>query len=85
MRIEGIQENRAGLLLRLFYRSVRDSMRKLAGKAVLAPSLTLAAHQPRLLIGQTLMEVTHGGMSSVAPKLKTLASLAASTQIGCPF
>ena len=55
MRIEGIPENRAGLLLRMFYRAVRDATRKLTGKAVVAPSLTIAAHQPRLLIGQTLM------------------------------
>ena len=84
-RISGITPQQAGWLLRLFYKMVQGQTQKLAGKADLAESLQITAHRPWLLMGVGMMEMAQMSSQALPAKLKSLASLRASTLIGCPY
>jgi hypothetical protein len=78
-RIEGIQDERANLFTRSFYRAVR-------GKLGRVPEpLRITAHQPRMLAAVGGMEMAQEAMHSVDPALKALIEIKAAMLIGCPF
>ncbi len=83
--IQGIGMNQAGWLLKIVYRALIGVTQKLTGKADLADSLQIAAHQPWQLFGGLMMEMAQQSFKAAPPRLKSLASLRTSTLIGCPY
>jgi alkylhydroperoxidase family enzyme len=78
-RIEGVPEERAGLLARLAYRISRRKVGKVA-----AP-ITLAAHQPWILAAVGAFELALERADRLDVQLKVLASVKASSLVGCHF
>ena len=83
--MQGVEPERAGLLMRLVYRLVRRKFGKLTGKDRLVEPVKIAAHHPRLLRAMGQMEGGLEAANSVPTEYKRLASLRAATLIGCPF
>ncbi len=85
MKDKGIPPTKAGWLLKLVYHAVIDQTQKLTGKADLAESIQITAHQPWQLFGVLMMEMAQASAKACPPHLKSLASLRTSTLIGCPY
>ena len=85
MKDKKISPQKAGWLLKLFYNAVIDQTKKLTGKADLAESIQIAAHQPWALFGTAMMELGQMSFKALPPRLKSLASLRTSTLVGCPY
>lgn len=79
MRIQGVEPDRAGPMLRWLYRLVRRK----AGRVV-AP-VKIQAHHPRVLWATCAMELGQDGAKRVPKDLKTLAGILVAQRIGCPF
>lgn len=84
-RIEGIAPQRAGFFLRLFYRMAVKITGKITGTAVLPQPITVAALQPKLLLGSAGMEQALSSCRSVPENLESLASMAAARTVGCAY
>ncbi len=84
-RINGMEPQKAGWLTRLLYWFTRRSLRQLTGQDRLPESVKIVAHQPLLLRAVGRMEMAQGTARKVDRGLKILASLRASTLVGCPF
>ncbi len=78
-RIEGVSEERAGLLVRFAYWFSRRRFGKVA------EPLTVAAHHRKIFQAYTAYEFLLDKAKLVAPRLKALAELKAAALIGCPF
>jgi hypothetical protein len=65
--ISGITPQNAPLWLRGLYKVATGQIKKLTGKADLAESLQITAHQPRLLAAVSVMELAQQGMRSPKP------------------
>lgn len=85
MKDKVILPPKAGWLLRLIYSAISSQTQKLTGKADLAESLQIAAHQPWQLFGALMMETAQMSSKALPPYLKSLASLRTSTLVGCPY
>ena len=83
--LKGVEPAEAGWFTRLVYWFVRRKIGKLTGKDRLVEPVKVAAHHPRLLRAVGQMEGGQEAARSVPAGLKMLASLQASTLIGCPF
>jgi hypothetical protein len=78
-RIPGVAPERAGVLTRLVYRFAQ----RMVGK--LPEPMTIQAHNADIFRAVAGFEFFLGRAHTVPKRLKTLAALKASTQIGCPF
>jgi hypothetical protein len=78
-RIEGLPNNKAGLLTRFTYWYTRRRFGKVP------EPLTLVAHHSWISKGYGMFEWTLGQAKLVEPGLKSLASLKVATLVGCPF
>ncbi|MCZ6464966.1 MAG: hypothetical protein O7A09_11580 [Proteobacteria bacterium] len=77
-RMNGVPEDRADLVSRLFFRAVR----KRTGKV--AESWKIASHAPGILRGWAAMEWFLDRANRVEAKLKRLAQLKVALMVGCP-
>jgi hypothetical protein len=84
-RIQGVQPQEAGWTTRLVYWFVRRKMRQLTGQDRLGEPITIVAHHPRLMKAVGQMEMGQAAAHELPVKLKALASIKASTLVGCPF
>ena len=84
-RIDGVQPEEAGWTTRLVYWFVRRKMRQITGKDRLGEPITIVAHHPRLMKAVGQMEMGQAAAHELPVKLKALASIKASTLVGCPF
>jgi hypothetical protein len=78
-RISGVAPERAGLVTRFAYRFAR----RLIGKV--PEPMTIQAHNAAIFRAVSGFEFFLGRAHTVPKRLKTLAAVKASTQIGCPF
>ena len=78
-RINGVPENKAGLVTRWAYRYARRRLGKVP------EPLTVVAHHPTIAKGYGAYEFALERSRRVDAKLKALASLKAATLVGCPF
>jgi len=78
-RIQGVEPEHAGVLVRLFYWFVRRKI----GRLILPVKIT--AHHPRLLRSLGEMEAGQMAARSVDAALKSLGSIKVAMLIGCPF
>ncbi len=78
-RIQGVPENKAGLLSRLVYWMARRRLGKVP------EPLTLVAHHPWLSRGYGMFELALLKSRLVDARLKELATLKVATLVGCPF
>ncbi len=78
-RIEGVENERAGMFVRLAYRMVKRRL----GRVVLPIKIT--AHQPRLLGGLAAMETAQEKVRTVDAGLKALCQIKVAMMVGCPF
>jgi hypothetical protein len=78
-RIDGVPDNRAGLLARISYRYSRRKLGKVA------EPVAVAAHSPWILGAYGAYETGLERARRVDPKLKVLAELKAGAMVGCPF
>jgi hypothetical protein len=79
MRIEGVAEQKAGLLVRLAYWFSRRKF----GRVMHTVAVT--AHHPTVLQGMGAYEMIHERCTRVPAALKELASVRAALLVGCPF
>jgi alkylhydroperoxidase family enzyme len=84
-RINGVEPTQASWLTRLLYWFTRRALRRVTGQDRLPEPVKIAAHHPALLRAVGRMEMAQGAAQTVDPGLKHLASLRASTLVGCPF
>jgi hypothetical protein len=84
-RVPAVEPRQAGLLTRIVYALARRRVRQLTGVAKVPEPLRVTAHHGRLLGGLVAMELAQDAASRVPARLKTLASVAAATRIGCPY
>jgi hypothetical protein len=78
-RIDGVDERRAGLFVRLAYWFARRRL----GKVPLP--LAVTAHNPSILGAMGAYEMGLERARRVDSRLKTLAGLRAASLVGCPF
>lgn len=78
-RMQGVPPERAGFLTRLVYRVAQ----RMVGR--LPDPMTIQAHQPQILEAVAGFEFFLGRAHRVPKRLKTLAGIKASMQVGCPF
>lgn len=78
-RIEGVPENRAGLVARFIYRKARRRLGKVP------TPVAVVAHHPNLPLGYGMFELAQQRSRLVNLRLKSLAQLKAATLIGCLF
>ena len=78
-RVDGVTRERAGGLLRLFYRVAE----RMVGK--LPEPLTIQALNRPILQAASGFEFFLGRANKVPTRLKVLAELEAATLTGCPF
>ena len=78
-RIQGVEPEQAGWLVRFVYWMVRRKF----GKVVLP--IKIMAHHPRLLRALGEMETGQMAARSLDAGLKSLASIKTAMLIGCPF
>ena len=78
-RIEGVPENRAGLLTRLSYRFARRRLGQLP------EPLTVVARHPWVFRGYGAFEMAMERSRRVDLRLKVLADIKSAALIGCPF
>lgn len=84
-RIAGLESHQAGWLTRLLFWFIRRGLRQLTGQDKLPEPVKIVAHHPTLLRAVSRMEMAYGKSRTVDPRLKCLASLRASSLVGCPF
>jgi hypothetical protein len=77
-RIEGVPEG-----ANLFVRAVYATTRRKIGRMI--EPVSIAAHQPRLLVGMGAFEEALARSRRVETQLKSLAELQAAANVGCPF
>lgn len=78
-RIQGIAENKAGIVTRFAYWYARRGFGKVP------EPLTVVAHHSWLSRGYATMELAFRRSRRVEEKLKVLASIKVATLVGCPF
>jgi hypothetical protein len=78
-RISGVAPERASLLTRLAYRFAQ----RMVGKV--PEPMTIQAHNAEIFRAVAGFEFFLGRAHTVPKRLKTLAAMKASTQVGCPF
>jgi hypothetical protein len=79
MRIRGLERSEASWLIRWTY----GAMKRRFGK-VLTP-YTVWAHRPGVTLTMLLFMQTADASKLVEPAIKSLVSLRAAQQVGCPF
>ena len=77
-RMKGIAPREAGWITRMIFRGIR----RRAGHV--ADTWPIAAHQPGLLLGWALHELSYERARGLSRKLRTLAQLKVAVLIGCP-
>lgn len=78
-RARGIQDNEAGIRVRLIFRRVKRRL------GIIPISARLRAHDPKLLELGERMSMHTFRSGTVGPKLKELAQLKVAAMVGCPF
>jgi hypothetical protein len=78
-RIEGLGPERAGFATRLFYRIARRRVGRLP------EPMTIQAHNAEILRAVCGFEFFLGRAGALPKRIKTLAGIKTSMQIGCPF
>ena len=78
-RLNGVQDNEAGLYVGLVYRFIRRAYGRVMQSA------RIAALNPRLLRAVAAMERGQQALRSIDPSLVALAEIKVATLIGCPF
>jgi hypothetical protein len=84
-RLNGIEPRQAGWFARLVYAMVRRKIAKITGNNRLVEPVKIMAHHGRLLLAYGQMEMGQEAVHSVPTALKSLASIMAASQVGCPF
>jgi hypothetical protein len=84
-RMNGLEPRQAGLVTRLLYWMVQRKVAKITGSNRLVEPVKITAHHGRLLLAYGQMEMGQQAARSVPAELKSLASIMASSQVGCPF
>jgi hypothetical protein len=77
-RLQGVPERTATWITRLLFRGIRRRVGRLAD------TWTIAAHQPGLLLGWALHELSYERARTVDRRLRTLAQLKVAVLVGCP-
>lgn len=78
-RLNGVQDNEAGLFVRLAFGYIRRKY------GLVMQSARIAALNPRLLKAVSAMERGQQALRSIDPALVALAEIKVATLIGCPF
>ncbi len=88
-RIQGVQQDQAGPMVRLVYSFMRKGMKKLTGRAPASGSgiepIEVWAHQPKLMNGMGKFQQAVRKASTVDQRLKNLVELKGAQMIGCEF
>jgi AhpD family alkylhydroperoxidase len=83
-RIEGVQEEKAKLPVRLIYRLVRHEIAKMTGqRGRLTEDIPIRALRPRMLLGYGVLEKTLTSKPRVDERLRALAVLKSAVMQGC--
>jgi len=77
-RMRGVSNREANWITRLIFRGIRRRV------GHLSDTWPIAAHQPGLLLGWALHEVSFERSRTVERRLRTLAQLKVAVVIGCP-
>ena len=78
-RIEGVSDQKAGLVVRLAYWYLRRRFRQVP------EPVRVVAHHPKLFRAYLRFELAFERSRLVDARLKGLAQIKAATLIGCPF
>ena len=84
-RMKGLEPRQAGWVSRLIYWIVQRKIGKITGSSQLVEPVKIMAHHGRLLMAYGQMEMGQEAARSVPAPLKSLASIMAASQVGCPF
>ena len=77
-RMQGVSTREASWITRLIFRGIRRRVGRLSD------TWPIAAHQPGLLLGWALHELSFERAGTVDRRLRTLAQLKVSVLVGCP-
>ena len=77
-RMPGVPEHEAGWLSRLIFRGIRSRTGRVA------ETFRIAAHQPGLLLGWMLHELSYERTHDLDRRLRSLAQLKVAALVGCP-
>ena len=88
-RIEGVQQDQAGPMIKLVYRFMRKGMKKMTGRAPahgdgLGP-LEIWAYQPKIMTGMGRFQGAVRKADTVDERLKYLVELKGAQMIGCEY
>jgi AhpD family alkylhydroperoxidase len=88
-RIQGVQQDQAGPMVKLVYSFMRRGMKKLTGREPASGSgiepVEIWAHQPKLMSGMGRFQQAARKASTVDERLKNLVELKGAQMIGCEF
>jgi alkylhydroperoxidase family enzyme len=88
-RIEGVQREQAGPMIKLVYRFMRSGTKKMTGRDAARGSgiepLEIWAHQPKMMTGMGRFQGAVRKGNSVDERLKYLVELKGAQMIGCEF
>jgi len=77
-RMRGVSNREANWITRLIFRGIRKRV------GHLSDTWPIAAHQPGLLLGWALHELSYERARAVDRRLRTLVQLKVAVLIGCP-
>jgi hypothetical protein len=78
-RIKGVQDNQAGIRVRLTFNRIKRRL------GCIPLSARIRAHDLELLRISEKMSAHNAQSVTVAPKLKELAQIKVAAMVGCPF
>ena len=88
-RIQGVQKNQAGPMVKLFYRLGPRMMRKLTGRQPSTGSglepMEIWAHKPKLMIAMGKFNGAVRKPGTLEPRIRNLCELKGAAMIGCEF
>ena len=77
-RMRGVSSKQANWITRLIFRGIRKRV------GHVADTWPIAAHQPGLLLGWALHELTYERAHAIDRRLRTLVQLKVAVLVGCP-
>jgi len=88
-RIQGVQKNQAGPMVKLFYRLGPRMMRKLTGRQPSTGSglepMEIWAHKPKLMMAMGKFNGAVRKPGTLEPRIRNLCELKGAAMIGCEF
>ena len=88
-RIQGVQKNQAGPMVKLFYRLGPRMMRKLTGRQPSTGSglepMEIWAHKPKLMMAMGKFNGAVRKPGTLEPRVRNLCELKGAAMIGCEF